>query len=103
MAMIELTEQNFEKEVLEAAEPVIVDFWATWCGPCKMQAPIFHELAEEVSGVKFAKLDVDQNMSLAQRYRVMSIPTLMVFKNGRMAASTTGLQQKADLKKLIGV
>ena len=102
MAVIELTEQNFDKEVLEAEGTVIVDFWATWCGPCKMQAPIFHELAEELTDVKFAKLDVDQNMTLAQKYRVMSIPTLMVFKGGKVTASAMGLQQKAALKKLIG-
>lgn len=102
MAIIELTEKNFETEVLQSEIPVLVDFWATWCGPCRMQAPIIDELAEEVTGVKFAKLDVDQNMSLAQQYRVMSIPTLLVFKNGKVAASAIGLQSKERVKEMIG-
>lgn len=103
MAIIELTEQNFETEVLKSDLPVLVDFWATWCGPCRMQAPIIDELEQEVSGVKFAKLDVDQNMNLAQQYRVMSIPTLLVFKEGKVAASAVGLQTKEALKEMLGV
>ncbi|MCI8598877.1 MAG: thioredoxin [Lachnospiraceae bacterium] len=103
MEIIEITEQNFEKEVLNSDIPVLVDFWATWCGPCRMQAPIIDELAGEVSGVKFAKLDVDENGSLAQKYRVMSIPTLIVFKEGKVAASAVGLQSKRAVKEMIGV
>ena len=102
MAIIELTEKNFDTEVLQSEVPVLVDFWATWCGPCRMQAPIIDELAEEVTGVKFAKLDVDQNMNLAQQYRVMSIPTLLVFKDGKVAASAIGLQSKENVKEMIG-
>lgn len=103
MAIIEISEQNFEKEVLNSEIPVLVDFWATWCGPCRMQAPIIDELAEEVSGVKFAKLDVDENGTLAQKYRVMSIPTLLVFKEGKVIASAIGLQSKEKVKEMIGV
>ena len=104
MAVIKITEQNFEEEVLNADVPVLlVDFWAVWCGPCQMQGPIVDELAEEVSGVKFGKLNVDENMSLAQRYRVASIPTLLVFKDGRIAASAVGLQSKDGLKRLLGI
>ncbi len=103
MEIIEITEQNFEKEVLNSDIPVLVDFWATWCGPCRMQAPIIDELAGEVSGVKFAKLNVDENGSLAQQYRVMSIPTLIVFKEGKVVASAVGLQSKGAVKEMIGV
>lgn len=102
MAVVVLNEQNFEAEVLKSEIPVLVDFWATWCGPCKMQAPIIDELAEEVSSVKFAKLDVDQNMQLAQKYRVMSIPTLLLFKGGELVGSAVGLQSKERVKEMIG-
>lgn len=73
MAVIEITEANFETEVLKSDVPVLVDFWAVWCGPCQMQGPIIDELAEEVQGVKFGKLNVDENMGLAQKFRVMSL------------------------------
>ena len=89
--------------MLKSDVPVLVDFWAVWCGPCQMQGPIVDELAEEVSGIKFGKLNVDENMSLAQQYRVASIPTLLVFKNGKIAASAVGLQSKEGLKKLLGI
>ena len=103
MSVIKITEQNFEAEVLKSDVPVLVDFWAVWCGPCQMQGPIVDELAEEVSGIKFGKLNVDENMSLAQQYRGASIPTLLVFKNGKIAASAVGLQSKEGLKKLLGI
>lgn len=102
MAIVELTEQNFEQEVLQSEIPVLVDFWATWCGPCRMQAPIIDELAEEVSGVKFAKLDVEQCMRIAQQYGVMNIPTLLVFRDGKVAASAVGLQSKETIREMIG-
>ena len=103
MAVIEITEANFETEVLKSDVPVLVDFWAVWCGPCQMQGPIIDELAEEVQGVKFGKLNVDENMGLAQKFRVMSIPTLMLFKDGQAAAPVVGLQSKEAVKNLLGV
>ncbi len=102
MAIIEITEKNFEEEVLKSELPVLVDFWATWCGPCRMQAPIIDELEQEVAKVKFGKLDVDKCGSLAQKYSVMNIPTLLVFKGGKVVASAVGLQSKENLKELIG-
>lgn len=103
MAIIEITENNFEEEVLRADKPVLVDFWATWCGPCQMQGPIIDELAEEESSVKFAKLDVDQNMKLAQKYRVMSVPTLMIFKDGEAVTSVVGVHSKDAILDLLGL
>lgn len=103
MAVIEITEANFETEVLKSDVPVLVDFWAVWCGPCQMQGPIIDELAEEVQGVKFGKLNVDENMGLAQKFRVMSIPTLMLFKDGQAAVTVVGLQSKEAVKNLLGV
>ena len=90
---------DFQTKVLEADKPVLVDFFATWCGPCRRQAPIIEELAEE--GYAVGKLDVDQEMELAQKYQVMSIPTLIVFKNGEEAARLVGLTPKEKLKELL--
>ena len=101
MAVIEITEANFETEVLKSEVPVLVDFWAVWCGPCQMQGPIIDELSEEVQGVKFGKLNVDENMGLAQKFRVMSIPTLILFKNGEEVKRFIGLQTKDTLKALL--
>ena len=100
--IIHLTKENFD-ETVNAGLPVLIDFWASWCGPCRMQAPIVDELAEEVSGVKFAKLDVDANGRLAQQYGVMNIPTLLVFRDGRVAGSAVGLQSKENLRKMLGL
>ena len=83
MGALHLTKENFKKEVLEAKEPVLVDFWATWCGPCQMVGPVIEEIAGEVTDAKICKVDVDENPELAKEYRVMSIPTLMVFKTER--------------------
>ena len=103
MAIIKITADNFETEVLKSEVPVLVDFWATWCGPCRMQGPIIDELADEVEGVKFAKLDVDENMPIAQKYGVASIPTLKVFKGGEVIESVVGLQSKENVKKMLGI
>ena len=94
-----ITEQNFEEEVLKSEKPVLVDFWATWCGPCRRQAPIVEALAEE--GYTVGKVDVDQEMGLAQEYKVMSIPTLIVFKNGKEANRLVGLTPKETLEGLL--
>ena len=90
-----ITTDNFEEEVLKAEGAVLVDFWATWCGPCRRQGPIVDELAEE--GYNVGKLDVDQNMSIAQQYNVQGVPTLMVFKNGQEAARFVGITPKDKL------
>lgn len=97
---ITLTTQNFENEVLKSEKPVLVDFWATWCGPCMRQAPIVEELAAE--GYSVGKVDVDQQPALAQQYGVMSIPTLIVFKNGKEDNRVVGLTAKSDLIRLLG-
>lgn len=91
----EITAANFEEEVLKSGKPILVDFWATWCGPCRRQGPIIEELAEE--GYNVGKLDVDQNMSIAQQYKVQGVPTLMVFKNGQEAERFVGLTPKEKL------
>ena len=96
MEILHVTEANFDSQVLQADKPVLVDFWATWCGPCQMQAPILEELAKERDEV-----DVDQNPNLAQKYRVMSIPMLAVFKNGQPVVSAVGLQNKATLNEML--
>ena len=101
MAVIELTKNNFDSEVLKSKDKVLIDFWATWCGPCQMQAPILEELAKERDDVIIAKVDVDQNPNLAQKYRVMSIPMLAVFKNGQPVVSAVGLQNKATLNEML--
>lgn len=92
------TDATFQKDVLEAGTPVLVDFWATWCGPCKMIAPVLEEIAGEQSGkLTIAKLDVDQNAASAQKYSVMSIPTLILFKNGQPAERLVGYMSKEQL------
>lgn len=107
MSEVILSDQSFEQEVLKAKEPVLVDFWAEWCGPCKMQGPIVSEVAKSFEGkAKIGKLDVDQNPQMSQKYGVMSIPTLAIFKDGEVVWQGIGLQQKdlleEELKKVIG-
>jgi len=100
--MLNLNEQNFKKEVLEEKIPVLVDFWASWCGPCQMLAPIIEELAEEMEDkIKICKLNVEEASNLSSDYKVMSIPTLIIFKEGKEIARTVGVIPKEDLKKWI--
>lgn len=98
---MEFTDQNFTKEVLQSKEAVLVDFWAPWCGPCKMMSPIIDELIKEYSGksIKIGKLNVDENPKTAEKYEVMSIPTLLFFKDGQVKKQLVGLQDKNSLKK----
>lgn len=103
MAAIHLTKDNFKQEVLESDVPVLVDFWAEWCGPCQMVLPIVEELAGEVKDAKICKVNVDEQMELAKEYRVMSIPTLMVFKDGQKVKSEVGAKSKEELKAMLDV
>lgn len=100
--VLTITEDNFTKEVLEAKEPVLVDFWAAWCGPCKMIGPVVEELAEDFNGkAKIAKLNVDEQGRLAQQFGVMSIPTLVLFKDGKEVGRVVGFRPKAELARFI--
>jgi thioredoxin 1 len=99
---IELNDSNFDATVLKSKIPVLVDFWATWCRPCQMVAPIVDELATEYAGkITFAKMDVDHNQKTAAQFGVMSIPNLIVFKNGKPAYQVVGFKPKAELKKTL--
>src|SRR5205823_8281184 len=94
-----LTDANFEQEVLKSPTPVLVDFWAEWCGPCKMIAPILDELASEYDGkVKVGKVNIDESPSIATQYGIRAIPTLLIFKDGEVAEQVVGLRSKRDLK-----
>ena len=97
-----VTDKSFAADVLQSAEPVVVDFWAPWCGPCKMIAPALEEIAGEMAGkIKIAKVNVDENQEIAAQYGIRSIPTLMIFKDGKLAATKVGAGSKGDLSKWI--
>jgi thioredoxin 1 len=103
MAVIELTEDNFKMEILEDPGICVVDFWAEWCGPCRMMGPIFEQTSEEAAGkAKFGSLNVDEARTIAAEYGVMSIPTLIFFKNGQKVNQLSGVQDKDTLVRLIG-
>ena len=97
-AVIDITSENFEKEVMASNKPVLIDFWAVWCGPCQMMAPVIHELADEMLEIKVGKINVDEQMELARQYRVMSIPTMIIFKGGQEVKRMVGVTSKGDLK-----
>ena len=101
MAVLHLTKENFESEVLKSDKKVLVDFWATWCGPCQTMGPVVDELAQELTDVKVGKVNVDEQMALAREYKVMSIPAFLVFKDGKVAERTLGVQEKSELEQLI--
>lgn len=104
MAEIVLTEENFEAEVLNSDQPVLVDFWAEWCGPCRMLAPAVERLAGEYQGrAKVGKVNVDEQPALAARFGIASIPTVMVFKGGQLTDTLVGLRPKEELEALLGV
>ena len=102
MAEITITQDNFEAEVLKSDKPVLLDFWATWCGPCRMLSPIIAEIAEEYDGkVKVGKVNVDEQPELATSFRVMSIPTLVVMKEGKVTNTSIGYQSKEEIAALL--
>ncbi len=104
MAAIKITKNNFKQEVLEAKEPVLLDFWASWCGPCRMVSPTVEEIAEEVAGTaKVGKVNVDEESELAEMFRVMSIPTLMVMKEGKVSATAVGVRPKKDILRMLEI
>lgn len=101
MMSMKFTQQNFQQEVLESKEPVLIDFYADWCAPCKMIAPIVEEIAGEVSGVKVGKINVDEEPGLAGEFRVMSIPTLVVMKDGKPVKTIVGVQPKKEILNML--
>ena len=102
MSVLTITEQNFEEEVVKANKTVIIDFYADWCGPCKMMSPVIDGLADELGKtVKVGKVNVDENMNLAEKFGIMSIPTIIVFKNGGVTATFNGVTAKDEIKAVI--
>ncbi len=101
MAVLHITKDNFESEVLHSDKPVLLDFWAPWCGPCKMVAPIVEEIANERTDIKVGKIDVDDDPELAVRFQVMSIPTLIVFKDGKEQKRNVGLISKERILQML--
>jgi len=103
MDIIKITKENFEAEVLNSDKPVLVDFWASWCGPCMMQGPVLDEMASEYDNIKIGKINIDEQQELAIKYGVMSIPTLMFFKDGKPTDTLVGLRSKEQLAESLGI
>ena len=102
MAVITITKENFAQEVLQSEKPVLLDFWASWCGPCRMLSPVGDEVAEERTDVKVGKVNVDEQPELAGEFGVMSIPTLLVFEQGKLVRQAVGARPKASVLDLLG-
>lgn len=101
MSLLTITKDNFEAEVLQSQQPVLLDFWAPWCGPCQMLAPIVDAIAESRTDIRVGKVNVDEQVELALQYGVRSIPTLIVIKNGEIAASSIGYQSQAEIEAML--
>ena len=101
MPIVHITKENFQSIAKESTKPVLIDFWATWCGPCMMIAPIVEEIAAERDDIIIGKIDVDQEMELAMQFHITSIPTLVLLKNGEVAATLVGYRPKADILKML--
>ena len=101
MSVININQENFNQEVINSDRPVLVDFWASWCGPCKMLSPIVDEIAEERSDIKVCKVNVDEQPELAAQFQIMSIPTLIVFKNGKVFNQTSGARPKNQILSML--
>ena len=102
MAYLNITKENFREQVLDNPKPVLLDFWAVWCGPCRMVAPIVEQIALEREDIVLGKVNVDEEPELAARFGIVSIPTLIVMKDGQIAAQAVGYRPKADIEKLLG-
>ena len=102
MSVITLTKENFNNEVLKSDQPVLIDFWAAWCGPCRMVSPVIDEIAGEVKGAKVGKVNVDEQPQLAAQFGVMSIPTMVVIKNGKVVRQAVGVRPKSEILKMLG-
>lgn len=101
MAVLHITSETFEQEVLKSDKPVLLDFWADWCGPCKMLMPIIEDVAVDMPDAKICKINVDEEPDLASKYKIMSIPTLMVVKNGEVVKTEVGVQSKSKIKEML--
>lgn len=101
MAVIKLTEANFEQEVMQSDKPVLIDFYADWCGPCQMMGPVVEEISNEVTDAKVCKVNIDEEMAIAQKYSVMSIPTFVVIKNGEVTARDMGAKPKSAVLEML--
>ncbi|MCD8230242.1 MAG: thioredoxin [Clostridiales bacterium] len=102
MSVLKITADNFDEEVINSDKPVLLDFWASWCGPCRMMSPVVDEIAEERTDIKVGKINVDEEPELAKEFQVMSIPMLVVIKDGEIANQTVGAQPKASILALLG-
>ncbi|MEE1195741.1 MAG: thioredoxin [Lachnospiraceae bacterium] len=101
MSVLKITKENFQKEVIESAQPVLIDFWADWCGPCQMLSPVIDEIASERSDIKVGKINIDEELDLARSFRIMSIPSLVVFENGAAVNKSRGVVSKEEILSLL--